>query len=106
MNNRFTLPEAAVGAREGRLPRVCPLDTAIASARHLPAGLKSSKNEAVEAALRRNDRKASTISNKSTGLMSLYIRNEANNAFSAWLAYRSLCRKTKKERFGKSIFTR
>jgi hypothetical protein len=102
MNSRFA-PEAAVGAREST-PRVCPLDTAIASARHL-GRIEIFKNEAVKlpcaAMIARRQR-----SQQITGLMSLYIRNEANNAFSAWLAYRSLCRKTKKERFGKSIFTR
>jgi Cys/Met metabolism PLP-dependent enzyme len=55
--------------------------------------------------LRRNDRKRQR-SRQITGLIFTYIRNEANKAFSAWLAYRSLCRKTKNERFGKSIFTR
>ena len=102
MNSRFA-PEAAVGARESA-PRVCPLDTAIASARHL-GRIEIFKNEAVKlpcaAMIARRQ-----LSRQITGLMSLYIRNEANNAFSAWLAYRSLCRKTKKERFGKSIFTR
>ena len=58
-----------------------------------------------EATLRRNDPKRQR-SRQITGLIFIYIRNEANKAFSAWLAYRSLCRKTKNERFGKSIFTR